>query len=66
MKPLIVAGFGFELVVLILGTVWLGPKLDEHFQTQGIIFVVLLIVVLVGWFLRLIFLLQKWDRDSEG
>lgn len=65
MKQMVFAGLGIELIGLILASVWLGKELDNHFKTQGIIFVGLLIFVMVGWFVRLLFLLKKLNKDEE-
>jgi len=66
MKQLVFAGLGIELISLILAAVWIGPKLDTYFETKGIIFIILLIIVLVGWFVRLIFLLKKLNQAEDS
>jgi len=64
MRRLVFAGLGIELVGLILTSVWLGSKIDLYFQAQGIIFVAILLLVLVGWFIRLLFLLKKLEKPE--
>jgi F0F1-type ATP synthase assembly protein I len=66
MKQLVFAGLGVELVSLILASVWLGPKLDDYFETKGVFLVIMLIMVLVGWFVRLFFLLKKLNASEDS
>jgi hypothetical protein len=61
---MVFSGLGIELVGLILTSVWLGPKVDEYFQTRGIMFVVILVFVLIGWFVRLLFLIKKMEKSD--
>jgi len=54
---------GFELVALILSAVWLGPILDRYFGTQGVWLLVLLVSLLIGWFVRVIYLLRRISEE---
>lgn len=65
MKQLVFAGLGVELGSLILVSVWLGPKLDQYFKTQGIMFILVLFLVLIGWFIRVLFLLKKIEKNEK-
>jgi uncharacterized membrane protein len=57
---------GFELVGLILGCFFLGQMLDEKYQTRGLIFVGLTMLALVGWLVRIIWLLRRMQRQDEA
>ncbi len=56
---LIFIGMGFELVALILSSLWLGEKLDNYYKAHGVIAMGLMILSLVGWFVRLIYMVKK-------
>lgn len=57
---------GFELVGLILGCFFLGQMLDEKYQTRGLIFVGLTMLALIGWLVRIIWLLRRMQRQDEA
>lgn len=59
-------GLGFELVGLILGGLYLGQALDDHYGTRGIMVLVILVSCLVSWFIHLIFLLKRLEKISEN
>lgn len=59
-------GMGFELVAIILGAIWLGEKIDETYQTQGLAVVTLIFVLFSGWFVHLILLLRRYMKETEG
>ena len=63
---LVFAGLGMELIGLILGALFMGQKWDETYKTQGVITVSLLIAVLIGWFVRLLYLLKRLQRDDDS
>lgn len=64
-KYIVFASIGFELVGLILGCYFLGNFLDEKYQTKGLIFVGLTILALIGWLVRVIWLLQRFQKQDE-
>ncbi len=65
-RYIIFASMGFELVGLILGCFFLGQMLDEKYQTRGLIFVGLTMLALVGWLVRIIWLLRRMQRQDEA
>ena len=65
MKYTIFLGLGFELIGLILVSVFLGTKIDKFYQLKGFSVVVLLVLTLVGWFIRLVYLLKKIDSNKQ-
>lgn len=61
-------GLGIELISVVLGSIWLGTHLDKTVKTQGVFVISLLIISLVGWFLRMLFLLkrlEKWEKEDQ-
>ena len=68
MKPsryLVFLSMGFELVGLVLASVFLGQKLDEMWGTKGIVLLVLTLACLGGWMVHLVFLLKQIERAEE-
>lgn len=56
---------GFELVGLIIGCFYLGQFLDQKYQTKGLIFVGLVFASLIGWLIRVIWLLRRFQKSDE-
>lgn len=61
---IIFVGLGIELIGLILGSIWIGQKWDEEYKMRGVITVGLLLAVLVGWFVRLLYLLRRFEKTQ--
>ncbi|MBO9668290.1 MAG: AtpZ/AtpI family protein [Bdellovibrio sp.] len=64
-KYIIFASIGFELVGLIIGCFYLGEFLDAKYQTKGLIFVGLSMACLVGWLVRVIWLLKRMQDQED-
>jgi uncharacterized membrane protein len=66
MKSYIVfASIGFELVGLIVGCFYLGEFFDTKFHTNGLFFVGLSVISLIGWLVRVIWLLKRIQEKEE-
>ncbi len=65
-KYLIFASIGFELIGLILGAFYLGNYLDEKYQGNGLYFVVLAFIALIGWLVQIIFFLRRFQKEDEA
>jgi hypothetical protein len=68
-RYIIFAAMGFELVALILGCFFLGEYLDKTYQSKGLIFVGLSFLALIGWMVRIIWLVrrfQKLEDEDQG
>ncbi len=64
-KYIAFASIGFELIGLILGCYYLGKILDDKYKTNGLIFVGLSILSLIGWLIRVIWLLKRVQKQEE-
>lgn len=64
-KYIIFASIGFELVGLIIGCFYLGQFLDTKYQSKGMFFVGLSVASLIGWLVRVIWLLQRMQENEE-
>jgi len=64
-RYIIFASIGFELVGLIVGCFYLGEFLDAKYQTGGMAFVGLSVASLIGWLVRVIWLLQRVQKQDE-
>lgn len=64
-KYIIFASIGFELMGLIVGSYFLGEALDQKYKTGGMAFVGLSLACLVGWLIRVIWMLQRMQKNEE-
>lgn len=65
-KYLVFASVGFELAGLVIGSYYLGQFLDNWLHTKGLIFAILAFLGLVGWLVRVIWLVKKFQKDEEA
>lgn len=65
-KGLVFTGMGFELVGLVLGSLYLGGIIDRHMEWQGYGVAAILIIGFIGWIIHLILLLKRFMADSSG
>ena len=64
-KYWIFLSMGFELVGLVITSVFIGQSLDEKLGTRGLSLLFLTLACLAGWMVHLIFLLKRIERSSE-
>lgn len=64
-RYIIFASIGFELVGLIIGCFYLGQYLDAKYNTGGLAFVGLSVACLIGWLVRVIWLLKRIEKQDE-
>lgn len=64
-RYLIFMTMGFEIVGLILGSYFLGIELDKKYNSNGLIFVGLSFVCLLGWLIRVIWMVNKIQKEEE-
>jgi MFS family permease len=63
-KRLIFMGIGFELVGLVIGSVYFGGILDAHFGWQGMGVVGLIVLTFAGWLVHFIVLIKRFMADE--
>lgn len=63
-RGIVFLGIGFELVALCIGGYFLGDFIDKHYGWKNVASSYLVLVLLIGWFVHLIYLLRKFERDS--
>ena len=64
-RYIIFAAMGFELVALILGCFFLGEYLDKTYHSKGLIFVGLSFLALIGWMIRIIWLVRRIQKQED-
>ncbi len=62
---LVFAGMGFELVVLVTGSAYIGSLVDSHMDWSGIATTSLILIVLVGWLIHIVVLAQSIDKQES-
>jgi membrane protein DedA with SNARE-associated domain len=65
-KFLIFSGIGAELGGLILIAFFVGRYLDESYQTKGLIFLGLTLTFLVAWFIHIVWLLKRLQKQTPA
>jgi F0F1-type ATP synthase assembly protein I len=51
-------------VGIMLASIYLGQMIDEYYKTKGIALIVLMFTGLASWFMHLLFLLRKIQKDE--
>lgn len=64
-KYLVFISMGFEIVGLIVGSFFLGNLIDTKYQTKGLAFVFLSLACLIGWLVRVIWLVNKLQAQED-
>lgn len=65
-RGIVFLGIGFELVAMCVGGWFLGIYLDQYFGwTPNTAGTWLVLALMASWFVHLIYLLRKFERDDE-
>jgi hypothetical protein len=65
-KYLVFTSIGFELLGIMMASIYLGQMIDDHYKTRGVALIVLMFTGLVSWFMHLIFLLRRFQKDESS
>ena len=57
---------GAEAVIILLGCIFLGQKVDEALNTQGKALIFMVILGLIGWFVHLAVLLHQYAQKTKA
>lgn len=63
-KYIVFAGVGFELVGLIVVSVYAGEYLEKKYPTKGLWVAGLILLSLVGWMTQLVFMLKETNKKQ--
>ncbi len=58
-------GIGFELVGLMLASVYIGQAIDKHLGWSGIAMAALMMISLAGWIAHIVILLNKQEKEAK-
>jgi len=64
-KYIVFAGVGFELVGLIVISVYAGEYLDQIKPTKGLWVAGLILLSFVGWMIQLVYMLKKTEKQKS-
>ena len=64
-KGIVFMAMGFELGAIVIGALFLGKIIDDTYQLNGLGTLILIFLVMGGWFYHLYILLKKFMRDDE-
>lgn len=57
-------GIGFELMALCIGGYLLGNYIDDYYGWKNTASTYLVLVLMIGWFMHLIYLLRRFEKDN--
>lgn len=63
-KYLIFASIGFELVGIMVGSIYLGQAIDKTYQTKGLALIALMFIGLASWLTHVILLLRRFQNEK--
>jgi membrane protein DedA with SNARE-associated domain len=63
-KGIVFLGVSFELVALCIGGYFLGNFIDERLHWNNFASTYLVLILLIGWFVHLLYLLRQFERDN--
>jgi F0F1-type ATP synthase assembly protein I len=63
-KYLIFASIGFELVGIMVASIYLGQTIDKAYQTKGLALIALMFIGLASWLTHVILLLRRFQKDE--
>lgn len=55
-------GIGFELIGIVLVTLWLGQEAEKRLPMKNLWPVIFIFLGLAGWFYRVVILLKKTNQ----
>ncbi len=64
-KGIVFMAMGFELVAMMLASVFIGQALESKYDSKGLIIAGLSFLTLLGWLYHLIILLRKFQADED-
>lgn len=64
-KYLIFFGMGFELVGLMLASIYVGNLLDQSYNMSGLAIAGLSLVCLFGWIIHIVYLARQLERGDQ-
>ena len=63
-KYIVFASIGFELVGLMVASIFLGQAIDQRYQTKGIAIAALMFIALASWLIHVLFLLRRIQNED--
>ena len=63
-KGIVFMGVAFELVAMCVGGYFLGEFIDNHYGWKNFASTYLVLILLIGWFVHLIYLLQRFEKEN--
>ena len=58
-------GMGFELGIVVIGALYVGGMLDDHYKTKGVFAASLMMVCFFSWVFHFIVLLRKFQKELD-
>lgn len=63
-KYIVFTGIGFELIGLIIGSVYLGSFLESKYSLKGLWTAIFIIISMVAWIIHIVIMLKKVQKKD--
>lgn len=64
-KYIVFAGIGFELVGIMMASIYLGQIIDKSYQTKGLGLIALMFIGLASWLTHVVLLLRRFEKEDS-
>lgn len=64
-KYFVFAGIGFELIGLIVASVFAGEAIEARWPSKGLWVAGLIVAALLGWMIHLVYLLKSIQKGNQ-
>lgn len=65
-KGIVFLGVSFELVAMCVGGYFFGNFIDEKMAWKNFASTYLVLILLIGWFVHLIYLLRRFEQENAN
>lgn len=65
-KYIVFAGMGFELVGIMMASIYLGDIIDKNYQTKGLGMAGLMFLGLASWLTHVIVLARRFEKENSN
>ena len=65
-KYIVFSAIGFELVGIMIASIYLGDAIDKSYQTKGIAIAGLMFLGLASWLTHVVMLLRRFEKENSS
>jgi len=64
-KYIVFVGIGFELLGIMMASIYLGQQIDKSYQTKGLALIALSFIGLASWITHVVMLLRRIEKEDS-